>query len=77
MLDINGGVYSENNRLRTEDFTWITKINSNHYVNKGIQNATAKYFGFFNFDHGSIYERHNRTGISYETEKYMVVYPTM
>lgn len=45
------------------------------YANKGSGRVRAKYFGFFDIDHGSLLEKHNKTGINYDTEKYMIEYP--
>jgi hypothetical protein len=64
------------NVLFTQNFDWIKDINKNKYVNRGDINIRAKYIGFFNIDHGTLIEKHNKVGVLYETEKYMIQFPS-
>lgn len=45
-------------------------------MNKGSDKIKAKYFGFFDLDHGPNIMKHNKSGVAYEAEKYMVKVPT-
>ena len=45
-------------------------------MNKGSANVKARYFGFSDPDHSPGIMKHNKTGVAYEAEKYMVKLPT-
>lgn len=54
ILNANGGILIEKDIILTENFTWLENINSNIYLNRGKQSASAHYFGFFNLDYGPV-----------------------
>jgi hypothetical protein len=76
VLNERGGIFVEPNVLFTENFDWLKAINKNRYANVGSINTRAQYVGFSDIDHGTPYEKHNKIGVIYETEKYMIEFPS-
>jgi hypothetical protein len=45
------------------------------HINRGDGHVKGKYFAFFDLDHSSPLEKHSKSNIIYETEKYMIEFP--
>lgn len=65
VLNQNGGVYIDKNVFFVESLEWLKEIENSIHVNKGRGGKVkAKYFGFFNIDHGPGIQKFNKTGVT-------------